>query len=73
MPLFIESYNINIWAVLVINPPPDYYVREISTDIFLHIKIHTAVLKYIRLDVAYMGACLRTITVQDFRLKMRPP
>ena len=72
MPLFIESYNINIWAVLVINPPPDYYVREISTDIVLHIKIHTAVL-YICLDAAYMGACLGTITVHDFRLKMRPP
>ena len=58
---------------MAITHPPDYYVREISTDIVLRIKIHTAVLKYIRLDVAYMGACLRTINVRDYRIKMRPP
>ena len=31
---------------MVIIPPLDYYVRESSTDIVLHIKMHTPVLKY---------------------------
>ena len=68
MPIFIE--NPRDFIVNTVNA--DYYVREISTEIVLHIKIHTAVL-YICLYAAYMGACLRTITEHDFRLKMRPP